>query len=515
MSETYNGADSGAIAHGKLSAAVLPATTWQPTSSARNAGGSAAALPPARGDSASPGSALAPYTGFPLSYREVRKLRDRLVEILSSDRDYQRLPEADKRQRGRAEIEQLVSAWVNDFSASERRPIHPTESTAYARAVFDLQYLAGRLQKYLDDEGVENIFINGPRHVYLDRGDGPKQRVEPIADDEEELIEVFQELARRHGGNERQLSRANPLLSMRLNDGSRVQIITDASPEPFITIRRHRTRNVTLDDLCNLGMIDTTIMAFLRAAVRARLNVMVVGSQAVGKTSLMRALIAEIPVDERFATLESEFELYIHEDGLHEQVVPLEMRQGNGEVIDGRALGEITLADLIPPALRMSLDRLIVGEVRTEEVLPMLDAMINSEGGSMCTLHVRRPEGTFRRLAALCKRYSTMDTDLAFETIADALDLVVHVRKWDETAIGGRRHRFVSEILEVAGIGEGHRPAANRIFAPRPGEPRAVPHTTMSPRLRGVLELAGFKSHWLDNKSGTWTAPLGTLTEVI
>jgi pilus assembly protein CpaF len=454
--------------------------------------------------------------GFELDYTQLRELHDLLKQSLSADPGYQDLPAADQEQRARSLINQLVSTWATRFASAKHRPVSPDEARAYAQALFDMQYRAGRLQPLLDDPSVENIYINGAGAVWVDRGNGPLTRVGPIASSDAELVEMFRDLARSHGGGERSLSVANPLLALRLPDGSRVQVISEVTPEMKVTIRKHRTRGVTLDDLVRLGTIDTTLMAFLRAAVRAQLNVIVVGSQGVGKTSLLRALIAEIPEHERFATLETEFELYAHEDGVHTQVIALEARQGNGEKLaDGRPIGEITLADLIPAALRMTLSRIIVGEVRTSEVLPMLDVMNNSEGGSMCTLHVRRAEQTFTRLASLCRRYSSMDTELAMQLAADAIDLVVHVRMWDETPIGGRRHRYVSHVLEVTGMGERGRPAVNTIFAPREQEVRAVPATTPSPGLRATLQRVGFDPRWLDAPFGTWGEPLTTLTAVV
>jgi len=453
---------------------------------------------------------------FTLDYGEVGVLVDQLTTALSDDPDYQKLPAADQEQRGRSLINQLVSTWAARFATAQQRPVSVDEARAYGQAVFDMQFRAGRLQPLLEDASVENIYINGAGAVWVDRVDAPLARVAPIAGSEKELVELFRGLARVHEGGERSLSAANPLLALRLPDGSRVQVITEVTPETKVTIRKHRTRDSTLDDMVGFGAIDSTLATFLKAAVRAHLNIMVVGTQSAGKTSLLRALIAEIPVNERFATLETEFELYAHEDKKHTQVIALEARQGNGEKgVDGRPVGEITLADLIPAALRMTLARIIVGEVRTDEVLPMLDVMNNSQGGSMCTLHVRRPEQTFTRLASLCKRYSAMDTELAMQLAADAIDLVVHVKLWDETEIGGRKHRFVSHVLEVTGMGERGRPAINTIFAPKEYEVRAVPATTPSPSLRATLQRVGFDPAWLDLPFGTWGQPLSTLTAVV
>ncbi|NEC93268.1 ATPase, T2SS/T4P/T4SS family, partial [Streptomyces sp. SID12501] len=145
----------------------------------------------------------------------------------------------------------------------------------------------------------------------------------------------------------------------------------------YVTIRRHSMRHADLGDLVGLGMIDPTLEAFLRACVRAEKNVMIVGGQAAGKTTLLRSLLKEIDPDERFATLETEYELFAHENGFHRQVVPMEARQSYGERVDGHSAGEITLMDLMYRALRMTLARIVVGEVRGPEIVAMLQAMTN------------------------------------------------------------------------------------------------------------------------------------------
>ncbi|MBS2545375.1 CpaF family protein [Catenulispora sp. NL8] len=451
-----------------------------------------------------------------IDHEQVRSLHQSLADQLSNDPEFTRLSPEDREQRGRAVINSLVYNWSVRHAQATGRQLSDAEERAYSDAVFNRAFRHGRLEPLLQDERIENIFVNGGQ-TWVDPGNGPMVQIGPLADTDADLIELVQDLARTNGNSERVLSTAQPLLGLRLGDGSRLQAITHVTPRPYVTIRRHRTLAITLDDLIRLGAIDSVLAGFLSACVRARLNVMICGSQGVGKTSLLRALIAEIPASERFATLETEFELYAHEDNYHTQVLPMEARTGNGEVVDGRAIGEITLADLIPAALRMSLTRLIVGEVRAAEILPMLDVMLNSEGGSMCTLHVRRPEQVFRRIATLCARYAPggMGTDLAFEIAADALDIIVHVRMWDESAIGGSRHRFVSDVLEVTGMGDHGRPATNVIFGPRDPEPRAVPRIQPSSRLQSTLARVGFDVTELDRQYGAWAKPLQTRTQVV
>jgi Flp pilus assembly CpaF family ATPase len=421
--------------------------------------------------------------------------------------------QATRRQRGRALIEEAVARWSDAYALAHGVPPTREEDRALAEAVYDLLFRAGRLQPYLDDPLIENVLINGCDDVWISRVDEPLRQVPPVADSDEELVELLQDLARRHGGGERTLSTASPTLALRLEGGMRLQALTGVTPRPYVAIRRHRVASATLGDLVQLGTLDPTLASFLAAAIRARKNVMITGTQGVGKTSLLRAMAGEIPPDERIGTLESEYELWLHTLGHLRQVVPMEAREGNGERVDGRLAGELSIGELIPAALRMTLSRIIVGEVRSAEVVPMLRVMTNGEGGSMCTLHARTPHMVVDRIAELCLEYGAHMTDgLAYRLTANALDFIVHVAMVDETAIGGRRHRFVSHVLEVAGLGESGRPALNTVFGPReaapgrPGEPRAVPQ--VPPASLDDLRRAGFDARLLENPYGTWEAPL-------
>ncbi|WP_327065809.1 CpaF/VirB11 family protein [Kitasatospora sp. NBC_01250] len=421
----------------------------------------------------------------------------------------QEVDRATRRQRGRALIEEAVARWSDGYAQNHGVPPTREQDRVLAEAVYDLLFRAGRLQPYLDDPEIENILINGCDDVWVSRVHQPLRKVPPVADSDAELIELLQDLARQHGGGERSLSTANPTLALRLEGGMRLQAMTEVTPRPYVAIRRHRVASATLADMVTLGTVDSTIAAFLASAIRARKNVMITGTQGVGKTSLLRAMAAEIPPDERIGTLESEFELWLHTLGHLRQVVPMEAREGNGERIDGKPAGELTIGELIPAALRMTLSRIIVGEVRSGEVVPMLRVMTNGEGGSMCTLHARGPHMVVDRIAELCLEYGSHMTDaLAYRLTANAIDLIVHVSMVDETPVGGRRHRFVSHVLEVTGLGEHGRPALNTVFGPRPelGEPRAVPHTP--PNCLDDLRRAGFDAGLLQSAYGSWSAPL-------
>ncbi|MBK6013537.1 CpaF family protein [Streptomyces sp. MBT53] len=412
----------------------------------------------------------------------------------------------------RASEEQRCLGWINEAVAlwSDAHAMTPREDGALRGAVYDLLYRAGRLQPYLDDGRVEDIIIQGPGEVWLDYGDGERRMVGPVADSEEELLELLRELARDSGHNERTISTAHPTLALSLQDGSRLQAITGLGPMTYAVIRRHRVFHVGLDDLVELGTIDAILREFLGACVRAEKNVMIAGKQKAGKTTLLRAMLREFDPDCRFATIQTEDELFAHANGYHRQVVNLVGRESNGEKdVTGRGAGEITLLDLMHPALRMSLERIVVGEVRGPEVVAMMQALTNGSGGNLCTIHARRPDIVFDRIAELyALAQGNLSEQLAYRQTANGLDFIVYVDMTDETRIGGHRHRYVSHVLEVSGIGESGRPATNEIFAPGRefGELRAVPR--MDPGCVDDLRRVGFDSGLLQLPYGAWERPL-------
>lgn len=451
-----------------------------------------------------------------VDYAAVRLIKKEVADRLSERlRTHPGLSPEAQEQQGRHLINEQVAIWSDAEAVKRGFATGAAADSAISQAVFDLQFRAGRLQQHLDNPLVENIFINDHEHVWLDFTDGRRVQVEPVADSDDEQRELLRDLARRTSGqNERSLSTADPFLALRLSDGSRLQAITDVTPGTYVTIRRHTMRDATLPDLVDRGMLDTTLEQFLRACVRARKNVMVVGGQAAGKTTLLRALLKEIDPNERFATLETEYELFAHENGYHRQVVPMEARESNGEIVAGQAAGEITLMDLMYRALRMTLARIVVGEVRGPEIVAMINAMTNGLSGNLSTLHAVHPNVVFDRIAELyLLAQANMSENLAYRQAANGLHFIVFVSSIDETQIGGHRHRFISHIMEVTGIGEGGRPETNAIFGPRPewGEPRAVP--LMQPRCINELRRVGFDGSLLTDPSGAWPAALPLLIQ--
>lgn len=235
------------------------------------------------------------------------------------------------------------------------------EEVALGDAVMAALFGLGRLQPLVDDPAIENIEANGCDDVWLCYADGRQERGPAIAASDDELVELVQNLGARMGMAERSFTTSQPSLHLRLEDGSRLMAMAWTTPRPQLVIRRHRVRDVDLGDLVRLGTIDVGLESFLRASLRAGKNIIVTGLQNAGKTTLIRALANEFEPIERFATIEREYELHLHDlPHRHPRVVAMEAREGSSERdAAGRRSGEVTLSDLVVDALRMNLRRIM------------------------------------------------------------------------------------------------------------------------------------------------------------
>ena len=307
----------------------------------------------------------------------------------------------------------------------------------------------------------------------------------PVAATDDALIAMIRTWAARGGQTARDFSAAAPLVNVALAGNARLTATMSVTPRPCLSLRRHGQPDATLARLVALGTIDPGLSAFLTAAVRSRCNVIITGGVSAGKTTMLRALASEIPAVERIATLESEYELYLHETGQHPDVIAFESRDANSE-----GAGGISLHDLIAHALRHNPGRILVGEVRRNEIMPMLEAMNSGQEGSMCTLHANSPAEAFDRILILSLRGGLSLAERAIHILVGmAVDLIVHLRRGYD---GSRTVRYVSEILEVMPPGDTERPTVNRLFLPDPRTGRAAPACTPSPGLLARLNAVGF-----------------------
>jgi Flp pilus assembly CpaF family ATPase len=399
-------------------------------------------------------------------------------------------------------IREAVRAWAERQARAGALIPSPADRDALAQAIYDQRYGLGPLAGYLRDPHVENVDVNGCDQVWITYSTGERVLGPPVAASDEALTAMIRNWAVRGGQTARDFSAAAPLVSVALADGTRMTATMSVTPRPCVSLRRHGQRDVTMARLIQLGTIDATVASFLAAAVRGRCNVIVTGGVNAGKTTLLRALASEIAPGERVATLESEYELFLHGREQHPDVIAFEAREANSE-----GAGGISLHDLIAHALRHNPQRILVGEVRRSEIMPMLEAMNSGQEGSMCTLHANSPGEVFDRILILGLRGGLALGERAIHILVGmAIDLVVHVRKRHD---GQRTVRYVSEILEVMPPGDTERPAVNRLFLPEGPGGRAMAAHTPSPTLLARLVPAGFDPGLLDQhrtmaRAGGW-----------
>lgn len=311
----------------------------------------------------------------------------------------------------------------------------------------------GRLQRLLEDPDISDIHVRGCSPVWLKWRNGTRTCVEPIVDNDEELVELIRRAATRLARIEQRFDAANPELNLQLPDGSRLFAAMAVSQRPSLIIRRHRFDLASLEQLEERGMFSSEVGRFLSSAVRARRNIVIAGGTGSGKTTLLRALLNEVPADERIVTIEDAYELGIERFAdRHPDHDALQSRSAN---IEGR--GAITMADLTKMALRMDPDRVIVGEVRGAEAFPMLMAMSQGNNGSMCTMHADSTRSVFPKLVAYVSMASTgLPVDTVNLLIASAVHFVVYIDNSD----GVRSIRSIREVVDT----DGHQIVSNEIF---------------------------------------------------
>jgi pilus assembly protein CpaF len=402
------------------------------------------------------------------------------------------LAAADEQALGRQLIAEALERRASDALRNRGSVLAAPEEDSLARAVFDALFRLNRLQRLLDDPEIENINANGADQVWVRYADGRRMQVEPIAASDAELEEMLRTAAARTGIGERRFDRGSPRLSLQLPDGSRLFALMAVAARPCLSIRRHRYLKITPDDLVAMGTMDIALRGFVRAAMLAKKSCVICGGTGAGKTTLLRAVAADIPPSERLVTIEDSLELGLDRfPELHPDVVALEAREAN---LEGE--GGVSLADLVRWALRMSPDRVIVGEARGEEVLALLNAMSQGTDGSMATLHASSSKGAFSKLATYAvqapERLPLEATNLL---VANAVHFVIHL-------VQDAERRFVASVREVVDA-EGPMVVSNEIFRPGP-DGRAVPGVPLRNQTLDQLVAVGFDPGLLDRPQGWW-----------
>src|SRR5579864_3084808 len=296
----------------------------------------------------------------------------------------------------------------------------------------------GPLEPLLWDEDVNDILVNGPNQVYVER-QGKLYLTDVRFNDDQHLMLIIDRIVSQIG---RRVDEASPMVDARLPDGSRINAIIPplALDGPALSIRRFGKKRFTMDDLVEKETITADMVEFMQAIVRARLNVLVSGGTGSGKTTMLNCMSAFVPVDERIVTIEDSAELLLQQP----HVVRLETRPPN---VEGK--GEVTQRELVKNCLRMRPDRIILGEVRGAEVLDMLQAMSTGHDGSIATIHANNPRECLGRLEMMMLLSGVSIPQRAMrQQIASALNMIVHVSRLSD---GSRKVMKISEISGMEG----------------------------------------------------------------
>src|ERR1041385_847999 len=294
----------------------------------------------------------------------------------------------------------------------------------------------GPLQPLLEDDTITEIMVNGAKNIYIERK-GKVHRVPVTFENNDHVMRIIDRIVAPLG---RRIDESSPYVDARLPDGSRVNAVIPpiSLVGPVLTIRKFSRNPITVEQLIQFGSISQEAVQFLKACVEARLNVVISGGTGSGKTTFLNILSAFIPGDERIITIENAAELQLRQ----EHVVTMESRPPN---IEGR--GEITIRDLVVNSLRMRPERIIVGEIRDEAALDMLQAMNSGHDGSMTTLHSNGPRDTLARLETMTLMAGMdLPSRAIREQISSAIDLIVHQERMRDGT------RKVVNLTEISGM---------------------------------------------------------------
>lgn len=296
----------------------------------------------------------------------------------------------------------------------------------------------GPIEALRKDDSITEIMVNGPRQVFVERM-GKLELTDAKFYDTAHLMNIIERILTPLG---RRVDESSPLVDARLEDGSRVNIIIPPLSliGPCLTIRKFSKTPLSVDNLISFGTMDEKMATFLRACVKARINILVSGGTGSGKTTTLNVISSFIPDGERIVTIEDAAELRLQQ----QHVVTLEARPAN---LEGK--GAITIRDLVRNALRMRPDRIIVGEVRTGEALDMLQAMNTGHDGSLTTAHANSPRDVLSRLETMVMMSGLELPERAIrEQISSAIDLIIHQARMRD---GSRKITYITEVQKMEG----------------------------------------------------------------
>ena len=338
--------------------------------------------------------------------------------------------------RSRAESE--IKTLVVELLGEEGTPISLGERETLFSELIDEVFGLGPLEPLLRDPGISDILVNTHKHVFIEKG-GTLHRIQTTFQDDRHLLRVIDRIVSAVG---RRVDDSSPMVDARLPDGSRVNAIIPplAVDGPLLSVRRFPAERLKADDLVTLRALTRPMLEFLSHCVRARLNTLISGGTGAGKTTLLNVLSGFISERERIVTIEDAAELQLHQ----EHVARLETRPPN---VEGK--GAIRQRQLLVNALRMRPDRIVVGEVRSEEALDMLQAMNTGHDGSLTTVHANSPRDALTRIETMIAMGATNLPERAMrQQIASAIQVVVQQTRLSD---GSRKVTSISEITGMEG----------------------------------------------------------------
>lgn len=353
-------------------------------------------------------------------------LQDKVMEMLDLSRE-----------TSDEELMEIIYEILEKQSLEEYIPL--SEKALLGKELFNAFRKLDILQELLEDEEITEIMINGTNPIFVER-QGAITAVNKKFGSRRKLEDVIQQIV---AGTNRIVNEANPIVDTRLSDGSRVHVVLYplALNGPILTIRKFPKEVMTLNHLKRLGALNEELIRFFIILIKAKYNIFISGGTGSGKTTFLNALSQFIPKDERIITIEDNAELQIQEV---ENLVRLEARNANME-----GNGEIKIRDLIRAALRMRPNRIIVGEVRGEEAIDMMQAFNTGHSGSISTGHANSPKDMLSRLETMVLMGMDIPIEAVQRQIASGIDMIVHLGRLQD------KSRKVLEIVEVLGYQNG------------------------------------------------------------
>ena len=368
-----------------------------------------------------------------LSYQSIKhRIHQRIVDEMTPD-EQSILSSLNQDPR---QVEAIIAAYCQRVMDENPFAIPRGEKPQLIADIRDEMLGLGPIEALRNDDSVTEIMVNGPKQVFVERL-GKLELTDVKFHDRAHLMNIVERILTPLG---RRIDESSPLVDARLDDGSRVNIIIPplSLVGPAITIRKFSKTPLTVENLISFGTLDEKMAVFLRACVKARINILVSGGTGSGKTTTLNVISSFIPEDERIVTIEDAAELRLQQT----HVVTLESRPAN---IEGR--GQITIRDLVRNALRMRPDRIIVGEVRSGEALDMLQAMNTGHDGSLTTAHANSPRDALSRLETMVLMSGLeLPVRAIREQVSSAIDLIIQQSRIRD---GSRKVTYITEVQHM------------------------------------------------------------------